>query len=41
MGGDHGRIVSITGSSVQLVELVPTGGGGWVERNTRIALDND
>ncbi|AMD01978.1 MULTISPECIES: pilus assembly protein PilP [Halomonas] len=41
MGRDHGRIVSITGSSVQLVELVPTGGGGWVERNTRIALDND
>ncbi|RDB44792.1 pilus assembly protein PilQ [Halomonas sp. DQ26W] len=40
MGRDHGRIVSITGSSVQLVELVPTGGGGWVERNTRIALDN-
>ncbi len=41
MGRDHGRIVSITGSSVQLVELVPTGGGGWVERSTRIALDND
>ncbi|MCE9664185.1 pilus assembly protein PilP [Halomonas sp. M5N1S17] len=40
MGRDHGRIVSITGSSVQLVELVPTGGGGWVERNTRLALDN-
>ncbi|RCV89219.1 pilus assembly protein PilP [Billgrantia montanilacus] len=40
MGRDHGRIVSITGSSVQLVELVPTGGGGWVERNTRIALDD-
>lgn len=40
MGRDHGRIVSITSSSLQLVELVPTGGGGWVERNTHIALDN-
>lgn len=41
LGGNHGRIVSITHASVQLVELVPTGGGGWQERNTRITLNDD
>jgi type IV pilus assembly protein PilP len=40
LGSDHGRIVSITGSSLQLVERVPIGGGGWVERSTRLALDS-
>ncbi|MFQ3786583.1 pilus assembly protein PilP [Halomonas sp. A29] len=39
LGRNHGRIVSITGSTVQLVELVPTGGGGWMERTTRMALE--
>ncbi|WP_240455698.1 pilus assembly protein PilP [Halomonas faecis] len=41
LGSNHGRIVAITHSSVQLVELVPTGGGGWVERTTRLTLDDD
>ncbi|MDX5379336.1 MAG: pilus assembly protein PilP [Halomonas sp.] len=39
LGRNHGRIVSITDSTVQLVELVPTGGGGWMERTTRMALE--
>ncbi|MCE8016701.1 pilus assembly protein PilP [Halomonas sp. MCCC 1A17488] len=39
LGRNHGRIVSITGSTVQLVELVPTGGGGWMERTTQLALE--
>lgn len=39
LGRNHGRIVSITGSTVQLVELVPTGGGGWMERTTNLALE--
>ncbi|MCC5881318.1 MAG: pilus assembly protein PilP [Halomonas sp.] len=39
LGRNHGRVVGITGSTVQLVELVPTGGGGWMERTTRLALD--
>ncbi|WP_104205008.1 pilus assembly protein PilP [Billgrantia saliphila] len=41
LGRNHGRIVSIAGASIQLVELVSTGGGGWVERTTRMALEND
>lgn len=39
LGRNHGRIVSITDSTVQLVELVPTGGGGWMERTTNLALE--
>lgn len=40
MGTDFGRIIGITGASVQLVEIVPTGRGGWTERSTRLTLDN-
>ncbi|MCE8003887.1 pilus assembly protein PilP [Billgrantia ethanolica] len=39
LGRNHGRVVSVTDSSVQLVELVPTGGGGWMERTARLALE--
>ena len=40
MGSDFGRIIGITGASVQLVEIVPTGRGGWTERSTRLTLDD-
>ncbi len=40
MGSDFGRIVSITSASVQLVEVVPTGRGGWIERTTRLTLND-
>ena len=32
MGRNHGRIVSINNNQVNLVEIVPDGGNGWVER---------
>ncbi|TFH88393.1 pilus assembly protein PilQ [Billgrantia azerbaijanica] len=38
LGANHGRIVAITAGAVQLVELVPTGGGGWMERTTWLEL---
>ncbi|HET8790186.1 MAG TPA: pilus assembly protein PilP [Modicisalibacter sp.] len=38
MGSDFGRIVGITDSSVQLVEIVSNGQGGWVERTRTISL---
>jgi type IV pilus assembly protein PilP len=41
MGNDFGRIISITESSIQLIEVVPTGRGGWVERTTRLSLDGE
>lgn len=39
LGTDHGRIVGIDEASVQLVEIVPTGRGGWIERSTQLSLD--
>lgn len=41
MGTDFGRIVSITNASVQLVEIVPNGQGGWTERSQNISLNHD
>jgi len=32
MGRNMGRIVSITNTQINLVEIVPDGGNGWVER---------
>lgn len=40
MGTDYGRIVSITEASVQLVEVINNGRGGWVERTRRLLLDD-
>ncbi|MFG6177359.1 pilus assembly protein PilP [Halomonas sp. THAF12] len=39
LGTDYGRIVGITEASVQLVEVVPTGRGGWIERSIQLSLD--
>ncbi|KAA0012089.1 pilus assembly protein PilP [Billgrantia pellis] len=41
LGRNHGRIVSIADASIQLVELVSTGGGGWVERTAQMTLEDD
>lgn len=38
LGLDHGRIVEITGTSVQLVELVVER-SGWTERSRQLSLD--
>jgi type IV pilus assembly protein PilP len=40
LGSDFGRIVGITGEAVQLVEIVPTGRGGWVQRTNMMTLDS-
>lgn len=40
LGTEFGRIVSITESSIQLVEVVATGQGGWIERSRQMTLDN-
>lgn len=41
MGTDFGRIVSITEASVQLVEVVPNGRGGWIERVRSLSLNGE
>lgn len=40
-GQNYGHIVGITEDQVNLVELVPDGNGGWMERNATIALGGE
>jgi type IV pilus assembly protein PilP len=40
MGQNEGRVSSVTDSRIELVELVPDGAGGWLERSVAVALDN-
>ena len=39
MGQNHGRIVSIADNRINLIEIVPNGMGGWIERPRTLALD--
>ncbi|PCJ93685.1 MAG: pilus assembly protein PilP [Porticoccaceae bacterium] len=38
MGKNHGRIISITNSKINVIEVVPDGKGEWVERPRTLAL---
>ncbi|MDX1491581.1 MAG: pilus assembly protein PilP [Pseudohongiellaceae bacterium] len=38
MGRNHGRVVSITPTEIELIEIVPAGDGGWVERPRTLVL---
>lgn len=38
MGRNHGRVARVTASEVELVEIVPAGDGGWVERPRTLPL---
>ena len=38
MGTDHGRIQGIEEGAIELIEIVPDGTGGWVERSRTVAL---
>lgn len=38
LGRNHGRIENITENQVSLVEIVPSGSGGWVERPQTLTL---
>ena len=38
MGQNNGKIVGITETRIDLVELIPNGTGGWMERQATIAL---
>lgn len=39
MGQNHGNIISIGSNRLNLIEIVPNGLGGWVERPKTIALE--
>ncbi len=38
LGRNHGRVVSISSSQLDLVEIVPSGTGGWMERPQTLTL---
>lgn len=38
LGKNHGRIVALTPSQLEVVEIVPDGKNGWVERPRSLAL---
>ncbi len=38
MGTDHGRIQGVGDTSIDLIEIVPDGTGGWVERERTVSL---
>ena len=38
LGRNHGRVVAITPTQLDLVEIVPSGDGGWIERPQSLAL---
>lgn len=40
MGKNHGRIVAIAPGRLDLIEIVPNGYGGWLERPRTISLDD-
>jgi len=40
MGQSDGRVTSVHEDRIELVELVPDGAGGWLERPASIALDD-
>lgn len=41
MGQSDGRITSVHEDRIELVELVPDGAGGWLERPATIALEDN
>ncbi|MBN8717250.1 MAG: pilus assembly protein PilP [Stenotrophomonas sp.] len=40
MGQSDGRVTGVFEDRIELVELVPDGAGGWLERPAKMALDN-
>ncbi|MGJ8688366.1 MAG: pilus assembly protein PilP [Gammaproteobacteria bacterium] len=40
MGRNHGRVNTVTQSVIELIEIVPSGDGGWVERPRTLAIQN-
>ena len=41
LGQNDGRVTAIYEDRIELVELVPDGAGGWLERQAKIALEDN
>ncbi|MDV2080201.1 pilus assembly protein PilP [Marinobacter xestospongiae] len=39
IGSNYGRIIGVSESRIELIEIVPNGRGGWVERPRSLSLD--
>ena len=39
LGQSDGRVTSVSAEKIELVELVPDGAGGWLERPAAISLE--
>ncbi len=39
MGKNHGRIINISDSKLELIEVVPNGSGGWISRPQTLGLN--
>lgn len=39
MGKNHGRIINISDSKLELIEVVPNGSGGWITRPQTLGLN--
>ena len=39
MGQNYGRIIGVNETRIELIEIVPNGRGGWVERPRSLTLD--
>ena len=39
LGQSDGRVTSVASTGIELVELIPDGAGGWMDRPASIALD--
>jgi type IV pilus assembly protein PilP len=38
MGQNYGHVSQVTTGEIDLVEMVPNGSGGWMERDASVAL---
>ncbi|WP_404368279.1 pilus assembly protein PilP [Marinobacter sp.] len=41
MGQNYGRIIGVNENRLELIEIVPNGRGGWVERPRSLSLDDE
>ena len=41
MGQNYGRVVGVSDTRIELVEIVPNGRGGWVEHPRSLSLDEE
>jgi type IV pilus assembly protein PilP len=40
MGKNHGKVVEVYEDRVDLIEIVPNGNGGWIERPRTVGLED-